>query len=487
MSYICPHGRRIFDWFGECSACWAEHQQTEAAYAQQDALIEAKKQTKILEDLAEQRESESERETARSKSIEAQELARLAEERFRMDDLRGAVQLISQAIEIQPTFVSFYLQRARYLVRQGKEYDAISDLSFSFKKDKEVLVDFENQIKIGNLNDFISLKSELEVLIQEFKDEARKVAVQSKSHAEAEIERMRLKFTERPFPDFIEEVENSFRRIVILTESNSYLELLRVPKLSEETKNKATKAIALKDDAEKKAKESLAKAEQKAEAILSSQVQKIVPNEVQAARNYLEQAKQFFQTHSFVNFQKSIEFSDRVIQEIQKVGKLLADLRQPLEQKLNEKESVLYKKLSSITDKYNNEISHYEELKRRGESKLREYEGKKPGCGLWIVSFLIGVVLVSFLREIPSAKQVMRSITNPYLFIALFILVPYGILRLVFYSGPKMSAESNIESAKSRIQELTSRKEKELETLRRSFENEFEIVEVRQKIKSLQV
>jgi WD40 repeat protein len=313
MAHRCHHGHIIQDSWMECPECCEEHDIREASYAAQDALIEAKRQTKILEDLADQRERESERETARSKSIEAQELARLAEERFRMNDLRGAVQLITQAIEIQPTFVSFYLQRARYFACQDKKDQAISDLRYSFKTDKEVLLEIENQLKTGKLSELISLKPDLENLIREFKDSARKAAIQSKSQVESGIKSMRLKFSEKPLPDFVEEVEREFREIVKLIENDLYFDLLNVPKLAEGTKNKAAKAIERKNDVEKQARESLLQVEQRFQAIFSSRVQEFASNEVQEVQTNLQEAKRLFQTQALENFQKSIEFSRRAI------------------------------------------------------------------------------------------------------------------------------------------------------------------------------
>jgi hypothetical protein len=92
----------------ECPYCRAEDDQRRAADALEDIAYRSKRDS----------ETYTTSEPTKSRLVESQELARHAEERFRMNDLLGAVQLITEAIELQPKFVSFYLQRASALYRK---------------------------------------------------------------------------------------------------------------------------------------------------------------------------------------------------------------------------------------------------------------------------------------------------------------------------------------------------------------------------------
>ncbi|MCG3157727.1 MAG: hypothetical protein DKINENOH_04363 [bacterium] len=236
---------------------------------------------------------------------------------------------------------------------------------------------------------------------------------------------------------------------------------------------------------EKQARESLSKVEKKLQAFLPSQVQKFAPNEVQAAQNDLNQAKQFFQNLSYVNSLKSIEFSERAIQQIQKIEQLLAERRRPFEEKLREKQNALDRNISSTRKNYNKQIRQQEDLERQNESKLSKYESNKPGCGLWIISWLGGVGLVVLLG---SNKEFMRTHgdTNAFAYIIPAVLILYVVLRLL-REIPKMSAKSDLANAKEQIKRISEKRDAEIDRVRKNFDNDFEVIELNQKIKNLQV
>ncbi len=234
----CHHDWPIKDSWMECPKCCAEHDLREAADTARDILQETRRQNSIREDIASSSSAVSDKDSAQHK-------ASFAEERLRMGDLRGAVQLITDAIALDPKFLSFYLQRAKYLVRQDKGDKALSDLCHVFTADPEILVEMENQQKAGRLNEFAPIKNDLEVTIKGFRKTARETAIRSLAETEKEIKRMREAFSQKNWPDFVKKADDEYQRLIAIAQSDSYLDLLQMPKRAQENLKAASEAIKM--------------------------------------------------------------------------------------------------------------------------------------------------------------------------------------------------------------------------------------------------
>jgi len=159
---ICSHGTPLYNSWRDCPDCVEE--------------MERDYQTQLLEKIANNNRSsssisssapqENAQQQAKANFFESQEMALLAEERFRINDLLGAVELINKAIQLESSFVSFYYQRARYFFLQGKKEQAISDLHNFFKANPENFVEVVNQLKVGKLAEFSAKRPEFEAMIQ---------------------------------------------------------------------------------------------------------------------------------------------------------------------------------------------------------------------------------------------------------------------------------------------------------------------------------
>ena len=152
----CHHGHIIQDSWQECPECWAEHDITRTADATEDVLIEMRRQSEILE---------SNKSNINIKE-NAQQLASYAEERYRMRDLPGAIDLISRAINKDSDFLSFYVQRARYNSSVSNTKEVIADLNHAFSKSPEMLHDVEQRLINKEFN---QAKHEIIELIINFK------------------------------------------------------------------------------------------------------------------------------------------------------------------------------------------------------------------------------------------------------------------------------------------------------------------------------
>jgi len=172
----CHHGWPIKDSWRECPHCWAEQLPMMEADALEDQLRQSRKPSTTYD--VPSAPTKSKFVENQEKEHFALEKAKLAEERFRMDDLSGAAQLITKAIELQPSFAPFYFQRARYFFLLGKKDQTVSDLHQFFTANHENFVDVENQLRMGVLDDnFSSKKTEFEALIHEMLENAEKNAL----------------------------------------------------------------------------------------------------------------------------------------------------------------------------------------------------------------------------------------------------------------------------------------------------------------------
>lgn len=109
-------------------------------------------------------------------------MARFAEERFQMNDLSGAVQLIDEALELDASFISFYRQRAKYFFLLGKQEQAILDLHVFFKTNPQNFTNVENQLRHEKFYEYSSRKSEFETLIHDMYKKAETKAITSYEH-----------------------------------------------------------------------------------------------------------------------------------------------------------------------------------------------------------------------------------------------------------------------------------------------------------------
>jgi predicted NBD/HSP70 family sugar kinase len=411
----------------ECPHCCAENDQRRAA----DALEE------IAHRSSRERESYTVSEPSKSKLVESQELAGHAEARFRMNDLRGAVQLITEAIELHPTFVSFYLQRARYFSSQGKKNEAVSDLRYSFEKENETLAEVERQLETDTLHELTSLRTELQKLIHEFKDNAKESAKHSKAQLEAEIETMRLKFSRKSLHSVVKDVEDNLQEVIQLIENNKYLDLLKVPALANTAKSQATKLIKLMDDTEKEAKVYLSKAEQQFQVVFSSRSQEFASTEMQEAQENLKQAKNAFATRELESYSKSIEFSKRAISLTDLVSRKIESQKQAREL-LSKAEQILHACLSqNISQFAPNEVSiaqnGLEEARLLFQSHKIENYSKSIESSKKVISELQKVEKIAKVAQ-ENQAQTRRILRQTIWFIGVSVVIIIAVLAGQEYS-----------------------------------------------------
>jgi len=215
----CHHGTIIQESWMECPECWAEHEANETA-------SQIKEQTDILKKIAYQKTSES---SPSSPIIESQEFARLANERFKIDDTYGAIQLISKAIIIYPSFPSFYIQRANYYLAQDSSLDAIADIKKAVIQDSGYYTDLKNRISSNNLSYLSPIKNEISSLLNELKDNARQIAKNSLDLVKIELEKSYKIFTSKKSLIHIEESKNSYNKVLHDFSQDAYLSYLKIP------------------------------------------------------------------------------------------------------------------------------------------------------------------------------------------------------------------------------------------------------------------
>lgn len=491
MSHICPHGRRIFSNWRECPECSAAEDIYEASWAARETAEETKKQTRILEDLAYQREQqldEAAKKLVQSKFIESQEMARLAEERFRMGDLLGALQLINKAIESESSFTSFYYQRARYLATQGKTEQAVSDLRNFCRATPENFVEVENQLKSGKLNEFSSIKSDFEALIHQIKGHARTQARDAISIVEAEAAKMRSKFKEGPAPDFVDRAVRSLSRLKQLGENDSYVALLGMPKIAEEVRNEIEQAKSRYDDLQNRARESLAKAELKLKLISTSRGNEFAPEKLHSSQNNLTEAKKLFQNPSYNTLLRCLEISEQAIKDAEAGRSIiegsLARQRKSFEETLLKTNSQHELAVSLIKNKYDERISEYEEIEKARERYSSKNTSGLRGCSnlfLWIAAFFIGHFLTRLGVILPHPRNLEDVIISTGLWgVIVYVIIRY-LIPLIFRQADKISRIHT----KQKIKELTHIRDEKIAELQSGFIYNSDIIALSKKLKSL--
>jgi hypothetical protein len=248
------------------------------------------------------------------------------------------------------------------------------------------------------------------------------------------------------------------------------------------------------NDSEKKARETLANAEKKLQALSSQRVQEFAPNEIQSAQSNFAKAKQLVQTKSYVNYLKCTELASQVINLVQKAEdtkkRVVAERRRPYEEKLKNKESSHYSNISFIRNEYDPKIRELEKLKKQKEDKFSKFKNKPSGW-LWVFAilggygiwwlYLSGLPIGGLLFVIPrigfSLGGVPVSIPH--------ILFVYLLLRLL-RGVSKMVAARGIDQIEEEIKKLSKIKDDEISSAYRRFSNDPEVIELNQKIKSSQ-
>jgi len=431
----CQHGTPLYNSWRDCPYCVEE--------------MERDYQTQLLEKIAynSSRSSTSisvptpevdAQQQAQNRLRESQEMARLAEERFLIPDLIGALKFVSQAIEIEPSFVPFYYQRARYLASQGRKEQAISDLRTFCRANSENFIELENQFKTGKLNEFPSIKPEFETLIHEIKGNARIKANYAISSVEAEAAKMRVKFKEKPVPEFVNNAENSLSKLKQSGESDSYIAVLEVPKTAEEVKNEVRRASVRYDNLQNRTRESLANAELKLRLISTSRGHEFTSEKLQSSQNNFEEAKKLFQNPSFSNLSKCLEFSENAIKGAEAgktvIEESLARQRQPFEETLLRIHNEHEKTVSSIQKKYNDKIYEYREVEDRRERDLRRFEPFKAGSFINFLFLAAAFLGTHFLVELLKLEEHIANnpnSTNDDSFLLFLMLILFAFVFLV--------------------------------------------------------
>ena len=232
----CQHGTLLYNSWRDCPYCWEEQKE-------EDAYEESRRQTSILEEIRDNQYT-------KSNLLESQELARSAEDRFRIRDLSGAIELINQAIKLEPSFMTFYYQRSRYFFLQEKREQTVSDLHNFFKANPENFGMLERQLKAGKLNELSSRKSEFEALIRSMLEKARTKAIESyESFARCckNMEWQRRKFNS----EALNTLDRHNQHIQKKLKNASYLDFVEIAensKIMEDIANLVEAAIKCKDE-----------------------------------------------------------------------------------------------------------------------------------------------------------------------------------------------------------------------------------------------
>lgn len=269
--YRCHHGRYIKDGWQECPECCAEEDNYKGSVAAQETAAEIKKQNKFLQEQAEYRrkeykareereqeleeerdELERELEALRDERLEEQQLlgsqkfAVYAEERYRMNDLPGAIQLITQSIHLNPSFLSFYYQRAKYFIIMGLLSEALDDIKHCLTTDPKQYVYYENKLRQNDFGEFQKLSFELTSLINSIKDNATSVALDSIKICEAQLKLLDAHYQQKPYPDPCKTIDDDFIKVNNIFKEDSYQSLLTIPKLAQAIQDKIQSAIKIK-------------------------------------------------------------------------------------------------------------------------------------------------------------------------------------------------------------------------------------------------
>jgi len=99
-----------------------------------------------------------------------------------------------------------------------------------------------------------------------------------------------------------------------------------------------------------------------------------------------------------------------------------------------------------------------------------------------VLSLVVGTALAI---NIDSAKIGMVG-ASPILNIIVLSSLFYGTLYFIFFKARKISAESNLRSAQEKIANITKIDKQDIDAIQKRFDNDPEIIDLKQKIESLQ-
>jgi tetratricopeptide (TPR) repeat protein len=470
----------------ECPECCAEHDAREAADAAMDAAEEMRKQTRLMQSGAKKVRQDSVGGTAEDvalqRSHQAQQKAQFAETRSGMDDLLGAVQLINEAIHLQPTFISFHLQRATYLAQLGRKEAALNDVRHSIEQDPTVLPALERQIRSDKPNRYQALMPEIEALMGELKDEARRSAEQIRAKVDEQVKKVRREFASGTVPDTVDSVERGYAELMAALDSESYPDLIRAPSLADSTLEDARAAIALKDDAKKKARSAISGAERVLREIAvqpSLELGNDKTNALQEAESQLGEARNLYHTESYSGYLECTRIAKRVVRTAGRVERRMRQAlemrRAPLRAKLSRRARDIAQREQAIADTYNNKIKDEEELLREHEQSASKYDVTRPhlGCGWYFLLLFCGI----------SMSAAVGRTWNVLLWVLFGFVTWLGIW--VFRCYAKSAAQSAKKAATKRIDSLRAERDTSIQSFIEESLGDQETLELKEQLREL--
>jgi len=467
----CHHGHLIQESWQECPECCAEHDQREMRDALEDAVTEQRQQTAILRDMADEKSTQS-------SVLEGQQLAESAEKRFRMRDPLGAEQLITAAIGIDPDFVHFYLQRARYLKYLGKEEEAFADLRHAFERVDSMPGYFENLFRYEIPEEYRQLKPDIDHLILELKHKALERAEACASTAFSETKTLYARFAAGERPGFVKDLETGERTLRTMIESDRYETILSAVKFAEELQKKAASAIKQYDECAQGAQALVSQAEKAWSEACLGRYEESARNEVNSALQHLNDAKRAALLNTYSDWLKSAQLAKDAIQEIAKAAEtrkaVIKERRAPLEEQLRKIEQTYSKTRREVQKSYDGQIEPVREWRENSERRLERSRERRPGCGTW---FLIVVATITIMI-VAGVNGLDYSVGSFFLMLGASIAGLYLTFRYI----PVELARSNFSNAEKELGRLLAARNSEISALDKSLGENPDVRELKRRL-----